>query len=330
MLEHPDGLCEQIIKRFIAQMVIALRFLKERNIIHRDIKPKNILIHEDGIKISDFGVAKIINNHNSDQETTTFSGTIQYMSPQILRQEKYTFQTDVWSLGITIYYMLFGRLPWQSQKVMGILKEIGEEVAIPEGNVPPLLRDLLQRMLFLEENERITIEQAGEHEFLRQEIKELEEEIANEEVSYESKEITKTEFMMNSLVTSDISQVELERRSMEVRKGVRASQFTKDLAREAYRKLNNLKENILFFKDNLDYLRTCNFKKKIIPEGMFRKCEFLLVKRCYIIAKDLQQIFLFGTHRQGNIVIPKNEFTELIEGRNIYSKTLRSEVDRLY
>ena len=48
-------------------MVIALKFLKARNIIHRDIKPKNILINEDGIKISDFGVAKIINNHNSDQ-----------------------------------------------------------------------------------------------------------------------------------------------------------------------------------------------------------------------------------------------------------------------
>ena len=80
----------------------------------------------------------------------------------------------------------------------------------------------------------------------------------------------------------------------------------------------------------MDYLRACNFKKRIIPEGMFRKCEFLLVKRCYIIAKDLQQIFLFGTHCQGNISIAKNEFLELIEGRNIYEKTLRSEVDRLY
>ena len=122
VLEHPQGLCEEMIRRFIAQMVIALKFLKARNIIHRDIKPKNILIHEDGIKISDFGVAKIINNHNSDQETTTFSGTIQFMSPQILKQEKYTFQTDVWSLGITIYWLIFQKLPWISQKVMGILK----------------------------------------------------------------------------------------------------------------------------------------------------------------------------------------------------------------
>lgn len=67
ILEHKEGLPDEIIRRFIAQIIIALKFLKDRNIIHRDIKPKNILIHDDGIKISDFGVAKIINNHNSDQ-----------------------------------------------------------------------------------------------------------------------------------------------------------------------------------------------------------------------------------------------------------------------
>ena len=158
VLDHKsEGLCEPMIKRFVAQMVIALKFLKEKAIIHRDIKPKNILIHEDGVKISDFGVAKIINNHNSDQETTTFSGTIQFMSPQILRQEKYTFQTDVWSLGITVYFMIFSKVPWVNQKVLGILKEIGEEVVIPEENISPLLRDLLQKMLKVDESKRITI-----------------------------------------------------------------------------------------------------------------------------------------------------------------------------
>lgn len=81
--------------------------MKDEKIIHRDIKPKNILLHEGNIKISDFGVAKMINEHNFDKETTTFSGTYQFMSPQILRQEKYTFQTDIWSLGITIYSMIF-------------------------------------------------------------------------------------------------------------------------------------------------------------------------------------------------------------------------------
>jgi serine/threonine protein kinase len=46
------------------------------------------------------------------------------MSPQILRQEKYTFATDIWSLGITIYFMVFQKLPWNSHKVIGILNEI--------------------------------------------------------------------------------------------------------------------------------------------------------------------------------------------------------------
>ena len=79
------------------------------------------------------------------------------MSPQILRQEKYTFQTDVWSLGITIFYMLFLRVPWVSQKVLGILKEIGEEVVVPEDNISPPLRDLLQKMLTVDESLRISI-----------------------------------------------------------------------------------------------------------------------------------------------------------------------------
>lgn len=81
------------------------------------------------------------------------------MSPQILKQEKYTFQTDVWSLGITIYWLIFQKLPWISQKVMGILKEIGEQVVIPETSISPLLRDLLQKMLIIDENDRIAIEQ---------------------------------------------------------------------------------------------------------------------------------------------------------------------------
>lgn len=78
--------------------------------------------------------------------------------------------------------------------------------------------------------------------------------------------------MMNSLTTSDICPVELERRSIEVSEGVRASQCTIDAAREAYRKLANFKEHILFFKDNLDALRGYHMKKDLIPEDLFRKC----------------------------------------------------------
>lgn len=118
---YEEGLPEGVLKKYIAQLAIALKYLKDQKIIHRDIKPKNILIHQGNIKISDFGVAKMINEHNFDKETTTFSGTVQFMSPQILRQDKYTFQTDIWSTGISIYFLVFRKMPWSSGKVLGIL-----------------------------------------------------------------------------------------------------------------------------------------------------------------------------------------------------------------
>jgi serine/threonine protein kinase len=158
-------------------MIIALEFLKKHSIIHRDIKPKNLLIHETTIKISDFGVAKIIKN-NSDKETTTFSGTVQFMSPQILMQDKYTYQTDVWSLGITFYFMVFKQMPWKSYKVLGILEEIEQQngVSIPEEapGVDPLLLDMMRKMLRYEEHERITVEELKEHGYIKEEIVKLE------------------------------------------------------------------------------------------------------------------------------------------------------------
>lgn len=107
----------------------------------------------------------MINEHNFDKETTTFSGTIQFMSPQILKQDKYTFQTDVWSTGISIYYMIFRKMPWSSGKVLGILSEIEKNggVIVPQQGISPQLRDLLQRMLVEDEEIRITVEEILKH-----------------------------------------------------------------------------------------------------------------------------------------------------------------------
>ena len=102
----------------------------------------------------------------------------------------------------------------------------------------------------------------------------------------------------------------LQRRSVQVFQTFRASQLTQDRARSAYQKLNNIKEQILFFKEILEDLRFYHRKKStpLFSDDLFKKCEFLLVKRAYIQAKDLHQIFVFGTHTQGNIMIPKDEF----------------------
>ena len=79
-------------------------------IIHRDLKPANILVNKDNFKICDFGFAKLFGQ--AGKMARTFVGTPIYMSPQVLNQKQYTSKTDVWSLGVMYYELLFGKLPF--------------------------------------------------------------------------------------------------------------------------------------------------------------------------------------------------------------------------
>ena len=104
MNNRPHQLGEAGILRLFAQIVMGMMFLQEKKIIHRDIKPSNILMQDSRPKIADFGVAKRIDKY---KQNITFEGTNVYMSPQMLKQENYSSLTDMWSLGVTLYFMVF-------------------------------------------------------------------------------------------------------------------------------------------------------------------------------------------------------------------------------
>ena len=127
--ENPLSIDE--IKEVLLDLNKSFKEMKDKNIIHRDLKPSNILlslnkskINKISFKISDFGLSKLI--EGSKINKMSLKGTPITMSPEILKGEENLIsnKTDIWSLGIIIYYMLFKEYPYNSKNEYQIIKEI--------------------------------------------------------------------------------------------------------------------------------------------------------------------------------------------------------------
>ena len=112
--------------KLIHDLFLGLKELAHLKVIHRDIKPQNILISKDCFKFcgtisnkQDFGSACIVDDYESSVMTKV-TGTPLFSSPQINNEEEYTSKTDIWSLGVVIFQSTFGRHPWKGQTETGL------------------------------------------------------------------------------------------------------------------------------------------------------------------------------------------------------------------
>ncbi len=145
--------------RIVLQVAGALQAAHERGVIHRDIKPQNVLLTEKGdAKVTDFGIARAVSAVTRMTRTGVVLGTAGYMSPEQARGEPGGPASDLYSLGVVLYEMLTGNLPYEAESALvQAIKHISEPPSSPrEANpeVPEALDALTVRLLAKDPEER--------------------------------------------------------------------------------------------------------------------------------------------------------------------------------
>ena len=131
----------------ILKCIRALEYAHSHGIIHRDIKPGNILLSRDGeTKVSDFGAA-LQKRPGLETSQMTGVGSPAYMSPEQIRMEKLNQQTDIYSLGVTMFRLLTGRLPFEASSYAGLTHAVLNTDSPKPSTLRPALPELLDRIV---------------------------------------------------------------------------------------------------------------------------------------------------------------------------------------
>jgi eukaryotic-like serine/threonine-protein kinase len=135
-------------------VALGLGAAHRRSIVHRDVKPQNVLVGRDGsIKLTDFGIASVYKDINDERLTTTGMtlGTVQYYAPEQAQGEIVSPAADVYALGIVMYEMLTGRTPFDGDTPVAVAMQHIQDTPLPPSqfnpNIPPALEEIILRCM---------------------------------------------------------------------------------------------------------------------------------------------------------------------------------------
>jgi len=173
VLIEGNGLPVESVLRYGAQIAGALGHAHGRNVVHRDLKSSNVMVSPEGlVKVLDFGLARRLHKEIVDASMRTIdslettgestpkstgglTGTLPYMSPEVLRGEEATFYSDIWALGVVLYETASGKLPFRGRTAFEISSAILQELPAPlPSHIPRGVWAVVQRCLLKEPTQR--------------------------------------------------------------------------------------------------------------------------------------------------------------------------------
>ncbi|XP_052648020.1 serine/threonine-protein kinase 36 [Harpia harpyja] len=165
ILEDDGSLPEDQVQNIAAQLVSALYYLHSHRILHRDMKPQNILLGKDGIiKLCDFGFARAMSIHT--MVLTSIKGTPLYMSPELVEERPYDHTADLWSVGCILYELFVGTPPFYTSSIFQLVSLIVKDPVKWPTAISPVFKSFLQGLLMKDPRQRLSWPELLSHPFI--------------------------------------------------------------------------------------------------------------------------------------------------------------------
>ena len=310
---------------------------RKAGFMHRDIKPNNILLKDDDIKIADFGEAK---KTEEGQQNCTQKGTPAYINPQALDGENYNFGGDIFSLGVTLYFMYFKTEPWFAHADLKITHQVKLSILykqtlddknfdkifekVSDVYISDSAKNLIKNMIQFEEKDRYTIDDVVRHPYVNNFDKDC---IRTPKITscltlhphFLQKELTKDELTFKKLFEAEMKKNKIREIIERIYYEREKIMFIHKCMEDVYTQSSSFKTKGLWYDLLLVLTRMVAWKSEFFYKYLYERKDHLLY------SPEEWKLFYNSEHRQNTENIMNKCFVQIMKNLGALLRSLREK-----